>query len=73
MPRQGSMGQFMGSQLFHCGVPIDFRGAFRTSSGLPELVRERGDLMIWEWGDAMRSHSRLRVLMSFCRVLEGLP
>ena len=29
--------------------------------------------MISEWDGAMRSHSRLRVLMSLCRVLEGLP
>ena len=73
MFRQRSTGGFVGLQLFHCGVPIDFRRAFRTASRFPELVREGFDLMLFEWDDAMRSHSRLRVLMSLCRVLEGLP
>jgi hypothetical protein len=62
-----------GSQLFGGIEPILLWRSFGTTSGLPELVGESGDVVVTECADSMPSRGRLSVLVGLLAVLQGLP
>lgn len=60
-------------QFFHRVEPVFLRRPLRTASGLPEFLREGGDVLMPESGGAMADRSCLSLPMSFFGMLQGLP
>jgi hypothetical protein len=52
--------------------PILFRRSVGTTSGLPEFISQRRDLVMAERGDAM-SNGALGMPMSFLGMFQGFP
>ena len=67
------MAETARSQFFHRVEPVFLWRSLRTASGLPEFLREGGDVLMPECGGAMANRSRLRLPMSFFGVLQRLP
>ena len=57
--------------------PVFFRRSLRTSSGFPETISQRGDVLVPKGGDAVFVHRGLMrllgMLVRFLGVLQSLP
>src|SRR5277367_2634002 len=67
-----SMGVAAGSQLFGGMKPILLWRPVWAAPGLPELMSERGDVIVPEWGDNVSGCGRLSVLVSLLGMLQSL-
>ena len=62
-----------GSQLFRCPEPVFVRRPFRTASRPPQFMSQCRYVVMSESRDAMSHCCRVRMLMGFLGVFQGLP